>query len=54
MFAVGGALLLRWGVAGVSATVAIVGYLWLRHLGTVSHITEHLPEPPTHPSPDRP
>lgn len=54
MFSIGGALLLRWGVAAAMGALALAGYLWLRHLGTVSHITEHLPEPPTHPSPGRP
>jgi solute:Na+ symporter, SSS family len=54
MFAVGGFLLLRWGTGAFSAATAILGYLWLRRLGTVSHITEHtMPEPPTHPSPSR-
>jgi solute:Na+ symporter, SSS family len=53
-FLVGGLLLLRWGVAGVSGTFFLIGAIWLRHLGTVSGITEHLPEPPTHPHPDRP
>jgi solute:Na+ symporter, SSS family len=54
MFLVGGLLLLRWGTAAGSATVAIAGLLWLRHLGGSSQITEYLPEPPTHPSPHRP
>lgn len=54
MFLVGGVVLLRWGVAAAMLVVALVGGLWLRKLGHVSHITEHLPEPPTHPSPDRP
>jgi solute:Na+ symporter, SSS family len=54
MFLVGGVLLLRWGVAGVSGAMFVIGYLWLRRLGTVSGITEYMPEPPTHPSPDRP
>jgi len=53
MFLVGGALLLRWGVAGVSGGLFVLGYLWLRRLGTVSQITEYMPEPPTHPSPER-
>ncbi len=54
MFLVGGVLLLRWGVAGTSLIAAVLGYLWLRRLGTASLITEYLPEPPTHPSPERP
>jgi solute:Na+ symporter, SSS family len=54
MFAVGGMVFLRWGVFGTNLAIAALGYLWLRHLGTVSHITEHLPEPPTHPSPHKP
>jgi solute:Na+ symporter, SSS family len=54
MFAVGGMVFLRWGVFGANLAIAVLGYVWLRHLGTVSHITEHLPEPPTHPSPHRP
>jgi solute:Na+ symporter, SSS family len=54
MFAVGGFLLLQWTVGIVASVVAVAGYLWLRHLGTTSHITEYLPEPPTHPSPQRP
>jgi len=50
MFLVGGLLLLRWNVAATSGAVFLVGFLWLRKLGTVSGITEYLPEPPTHPS----
>lgn len=53
MFLVGGVVLLRWGIALAMGTIALVGYLWLRRLGTVSQITEHLPEPPTHPDPQR-
>jgi SSS family solute:Na+ symporter len=53
MFLIGGVLFLRWGTAAAMAVTALAGWLWLRHLGTVSHITEHLPEPPTHPSPGR-
>ena len=56
MFAIGAALLFRWGVLAAMSALALAGWLWLRHLGTVSHIThvEQLPEPPTHPSPSRP
>lgn len=53
MFLVGGVVLLRWGIALAMGTIALVGYLWLRRLGTVSQITEHLPEPPPHPDPQR-
>jgi solute:Na+ symporter, SSS family len=53
MFAVGGFLLQRWTVGLVSTAIAMIGYVWLRHLGTVSGITELPPEPPTHLSPDR-
>ena len=53
MFFVGGLVLLRWGTAAAMGVIALIGYLWLRRLGTVSHITEHLPEPPTHPHPAR-
>lgn len=53
LFGVGGFLLLQWGTGAAATAVALVGYLWLRHLGTTSPITEHLPEPPTHPSPER-
>jgi solute:Na+ symporter, SSS family len=53
MFSVGGFLLLRWTVGAISVIAALAGYLWLRRLGTVSPITEYLPEPPTHPSPHR-
>ncbi|MGI9188915.1 MAG: sodium:solute symporter family protein [Longimicrobiaceae bacterium] len=53
MFLVGGVVLLRWGIALAMGTIALVGYLWLRRLGTVSQITEHLPKPPTHPDPQR-
>lgn len=54
MFFVGGVVMLRWGTALAMGSIALMGYLWLRRLGTVSQITEHLPEPPTHPSPARP
>lgn len=53
MFLVGGVVLLRWGTALAMGVIALLGYLWLRRLGTVSQITEHLPEPPTHPDPQR-
>jgi solute:Na+ symporter, SSS family len=53
LFGVGGLLLLRWAAGGVALVVALLGWFWLRHLGTVSHITELPPEPATHPSPQR-
>ncbi|MDQ3389063.1 MAG: Na+:solute symporter [Gemmatimonadota bacterium] len=53
MFAVGGALLLRWNVALGMGLLAIAGYVWLRRLGTTSHIVEHLTEPPAQPNPGR-
>jgi Na+/proline symporter len=49
MFAVGGALLLRPGVAAGSTATAVIGALLLRALGPVPEM-EPLPEPPTHPS----
>jgi Na+/proline symporter len=52
MFATGGALFLRWGVAASMAALAIVGGVWLRALGGSSRAPE-LPEPRTHPSPAR-
>lgn len=57
MFAVGSAVLLRWVPMVVNFGVATAGYIWLRHLGTVSDIsppTSPMSEPPTHPSPSRP
>ncbi|MGH7577070.1 MAG: sodium:solute symporter family protein [Longimicrobiales bacterium] len=49
MFAVGGALLLRWGTTAAMATLALAGFAWLRGLGT-SREAPPLPEPATHPA----
>lgn len=49
MFAVGGALLLRWGTTAAMATLALAGFAWLRGLGP-SREAPPLPEPATHPA----
>lgn len=49
MFAVGGALLLRWGVMTAMAALALAGFAWLRGLGP-SPEAPSLPEPATHPA----
>lgn len=49
MFAVGGVIFLRWSVFLWMAAIAVVGLLWLRHLGPEA-VAPELPEPPTHPS----
>ena len=49
MFAIGGVVLLRYGVAGTNAAVAMLGFAWLRVLGP-PEIAPPSPEPRTHPS----
>ncbi len=49
MFAVGGLVLLRPGVAVVNIAVAVLGYLWLHWLGP-PEIAPRMPEPKTHPT----
>ncbi len=48
MFAVGGALLLRWGTALAMSIMLVLGLLWLRRLGA-PQMAPPQPEPPTHP-----
>nr|NIP82856.1 sodium:proline symporter [Gemmatimonadota bacterium]NIQ58861.1 sodium:proline symporter [Gemmatimonadota bacterium]NIU79029.1 sodium:proline symporter [Gammaproteobacteria bacterium]NIX47769.1 sodium:proline symporter [Gemmatimonadota bacterium]NIY12127.1 sodium:proline symporter [Gemmatimonadota bacterium] len=49
MFAIGGFVLVRYGVMAVNFAVAAAGYLWLRRLGP-PEIAPPMPEPRTHPS----
>jgi len=49
MFAVGGLVLVRPGVAIVNVAVAVLGYLWLHWLGP-PEIAPPMPEPKTHPT----
>jgi solute:Na+ symporter, SSS family len=49
MFAVGGLVLVRPGVAVVSLSIAVLGFLWLRWMGP-PQIAPLMPEPRTHPS----
>ncbi len=53
MFAVGGALFLRWGTFGAMAALALAGGLWLWTLGDSPRAPD-LPEPRTHPHPAGP
>ncbi len=50
MFGIGGLVLLRHTVAAVNFVVALVGFIWLRRMGS-PQIAPPLPEPPTHPGP---
>jgi len=52
MFAIGGALLLRWGTALAMTIVFLAGVIWLRRLGH-TQIAPPQPEAPTHPAPGR-
>jgi solute:Na+ symporter, SSS family len=52
MFFVGGVLLLKWNTALGSGIVALIGFLWLRHIGP-SVIVPRGTMPPTQPSPGR-
>jgi solute:Na+ symporter, SSS family len=53
MFAVGGLLLYKWYTFGGMAVTALVGFLWLRHIGP-SIIAPPTYEAPTHPAPENP
>lgn len=52
MFFVGGVLLLKWNTAVGSGVTALIGFIWLRHIGP-SEIAPPRAEAPTHPSPER-
>jgi SSS family solute:Na+ symporter len=49
MFAIGGFVLVRYGVMLANLVAAVIGYLWLRRLGP-PEIAPPMPEPGTHPS----
>jgi solute:Na+ symporter, SSS family len=53
MFAVGSALLLRWGTLVAMSIIAFAGWLWLTKLGPAKSAPP-MPEPPTHPAPGGP